>query len=135
MKPKQPQVPSLSPEIYAAMGEENWHNLLLEFYQRLKESAIAPMFPEDITYPAQKAAWFFIQISGGPDNYSQNRGTPMMRKRHMAFGIKEEDRKVWLATFHGVLDEACQRFGFPEDHLPAFRKYLNQFSHWMVTQV
>jgi truncated hemoglobin YjbI len=70
MNPKMPVVPGLNSELYAALGDKNWQDLLLEFYTRLKKSAISHKFPQDIAYPAEKAAWFFIQISGGPDLYT-----------------------------------------------------------------
>jgi hemoglobin len=57
----------------------------------------------------------------------------MMRKRHIEFSIIVAERKVWLAVFYSVLDEAVDRFNFPEEHLMDFRKYLEQFSHWMVS--
>lgn len=55
-----------------------------------------------------------------------------MRARHMPFPIDEPARQEWLRCFHRVLDDAPARFGFPAQHLPGFRAFLDGFSGWMV---
>ena len=56
----------------------------------------------------------------------------MMRARHLPFRITPEARAQWLACFDRVLADAPARYGFPAQHLPGFRAFLDGFSLWMV---
>jgi hypothetical protein len=41
-------------------------------------------------------------------------------------------RAQWLACFERVLVDAPARYGFPAEHLPGFRAFLEDFSQWMT---
>src|SRR5262249_59956033 len=41
-------------------------------------------------------------------------------------------RREWLACFDRVLERAPERYAFPTEHLPGFRRFLRDFSLWMV---
>jgi hemoglobin len=121
-----------SPEIYAAMGEANIFAMLADFYAELEQSSIRSMFPPNMKKASEKSAAFFVGLLGGPPLYHQRYGPPMMRARHMPFIIDEAARQVWLACFDAVLAQAPERYGFPQEHLPGFRAFLDSFSAWMV---
>ncbi|MEZ4592036.1 MAG: hypothetical protein R3D55_12975 [Chloroflexota bacterium] len=127
-----PRVSAPSPEIYAAMGEENIFAMLADFYAQLAESEIRGMFPRDMERASRKSAAFFVGLLGGPPLYHQKYGSPMMRARHMPFPIDEAARQVWLACFDAVLADAPEKYNFPAEHLPVFRDFLVGFSGWMV---
>ncbi len=127
-----PRVAAPSPEIYAAMGEENIFAMLEDFYRELENSSIRSMFPPNMVKASQKSAAFFVGLLGGPPLYHQRYGNPMMRARHMPFAIDETARQVWLACFDRVLAEATATYNFPAEHLPGFRAFLEGFSGWMV---
>jgi hemoglobin len=128
-----PRMAAPSPEIYAVMGEAAIFTMLRDFYAELGRSTIAWMFPPDLERAADKSAAFFVGLLGGPPLYHHQRyGNPMMRARHMPFPIDESARQVWLACFDRVLADAPQRYGFPAQHLPGFRAFLEGFSAWMV---
>jgi hemoglobin len=55
-----------------------------------------------------------------------------MRARHLAFRITPAARDVWLACFERVLEGAVAAYGFPAEHLDGFRRFLRDFSLWMV---
>lgn len=129
-----PRVTSPSPEIYAAMGEENIFAMLADFYAQLAESDIRGMFPRDMARASRKSAAFFVGLLGGPPLYHQKYGSPMMRARHMPFPIDEAARQVWLACFDAVLADATEKYSFPAEHLPTFRDFLEGFSGWMVNK-
>lgn len=42
---------------------------------------------------------------GGPPLYSQERGHPRLRMRHLGFKIGEAERDAWLACMRGALEE------------------------------
>lgn len=129
-----PRIPPPSKEIYGLMGEENIFLLLEAVYDEFSQSSIADMFPkgEALKEAAHKSGAFFVGLCGGPPLYHQRYGSPMLRGRHMPFVINEAGRKEWLRCFDAVLDEAIEKYNFPEQHLASFRTFLHGFSTWMV---
>jgi hemoglobin len=114
------------------MGEERIFAMIEELYVRLEQSSIRSMFADDMHGASKRAAAFFVGLLGGPPLYQQRYGNPAMRARHLPFAIDESARLVWLGCFGDVLEHAEQAFGFPPEHLPAFRTFLDAFSRWMV---
>ena len=126
------QISSPSREIYASMGRDNIYKMIEAFYAELGQSSIASLFSRDLVRASHRSAAFFVQLLGGPNEYSDPFGPPRMRQRHLAFSITRASRDVWLACFERVLDRAADDFAFPTQHLEAFRRYLREFSLWMV---
>jgi hemoglobin len=120
-----------NPEIFAKMGQDNIFLMIEDLYRKLENSTIRHLFPEDMIEASKKSASFFVFLLGGPPLYHQKHGPPMMRQRHMPFAIDEAARQVWLACFDAVLENP-QKYQFPEEHLPEFRRFLDRFSRWMV---
>lgn len=114
--------------MYSVMGEDGIRKLLLLHYQNLSKSAIREMFSDDLESAAHRSADFFIQIMGGPPLYIQKHGPPRMRARHLPFTITEEARQVWLGCFFQAMEE----LPFPAEFAPQFRRFLDEFSAWMV---
>ncbi|MDA0990751.1 MAG: hypothetical protein O3A51_08375 [Verrucomicrobia bacterium] len=69
---------------------------------------------------------------GGPPIYTQRRGHPRLRMRHIPFAIDEKARQEWLRCFDKILDCAVERYHFPPQELPVFRNWLHVFSEWMI---
>jgi hemoglobin len=125
-------IPGPSREIYAHMGGDNIYRMLEDFYRELGTSSIRAMFPQDLARSSRKSAAFFVQLLGGPQEYNERFGPPRMRARHMPFRITHRAREEWLACFDRVLAHATADYGFPEQHLADFRRFLQDFSMWMV---
>jgi len=121
-----------SPEILAALGEEGVFRMIADFYAELEASDVRHLFPEDMPAASRKSAAFFVQLLGGPALFSEQYGPPRMRMRHEPFEIDAAARATWLAAFERVLEHAEERYGFPPEHLPGFRDFLESFSAWMV---
>lgn len=130
--PGGPPTTGPSREIYDVMGSKNIYQMLEDFYAELERSDLRPMFPDDMKAASRRTAAFFIGLLGGPSLYQQLYGQPMMRKRHLHIRIDEAARQGWLTCFEKVLEDAPQRYAFPEEHLPGFRTFLDEFSAWMV---
>lgn len=64
------------------------------------------IFPDDLQESARKQELFFTQFLGGPALYSEERGHPMLRRRHLPFEITPKRRDAWLSCFERALDEA-----------------------------
>jgi hemoglobin len=120
-----------NPEIYKAMGDEGIINMIGEFYQRLHKSSIAPMFQRDLPDSVDRSASFFVQLLGGPLYFNSKFGPPRMRMRHLPFKINETYRKVWLDCFYETLDNPIN-FKFPLEEIEKFKKFLDDFSKWMI---
>ena len=121
-----------SREIYRLMGEDNIVRMVEALYRELEQSPLRPMFPADMVAASRKSAAFFVGLLGGPPLYHQRYGNPMMRARHLRFAITPRARAQWLACFERVLVDAPARYGFPAEHLPGFRAFLEDFSQWMT---
>ena len=121
-----------SREIYRLMGEDNIVRMVEDLYRELEQSPLRPMFPADMVAASRKSAAFFVGLLGGPPLYHQRYGNPMMRARHLRFAITPRARAQWLACFERVLVHAPERYGFPAEHLPGFRAFLEDFSQWMT---
>ena len=133
--PGPPQVQRPPKEIFDAMGEDGMTAMFEDFYSRLGQSSVAHLFPADhaeLMEASHKSAAFFVGLCGGPPLYHQRYGPPMMRARHQPFAIRDADRMEWLRCFGQTLEIAPQRFGFPEEHVPAFKLWISAFSAWMV---
>ncbi len=121
-----------SREIYRLMGEANIFRMIDDFYRELEASSLRPLFPSDMRAAARRSAAFFVGLLGGPPLYHQRHGNPMMRARHMAFAVTPRARDEWLACFDRVLAHAVEGYAFPAQHLDGFRRFLRDFSLWMV---
>lgn len=121
-----------SPRILESMGEEGVFEMLAFFYERLGETPLRGMFPDDLRAASERSAAFFVQLLGGPPLFNERYGPPRMRARHIPFEIDEEARGYWLAAFETTLDEAVAVLGFPEEERASFKAFLDGFSAWMV---
>ena len=117
------------------MGEKRFRKLVFDHYDSIKTSDIAflfPIFDDDDFAEAQKhAADFLIEISGGPDYFTQSRGEHQMVGRHAPFRIDENARKVWLELYIPLL-EALEKEGIKKEYIESFWNYLDLFSMWVV---
>jgi len=130
-----PQTDRIPPEVYQAMGEDNIAAMIHAFYGRLARSDIAYMFPKTerpLAQAADRSAAMFVFLFGGPHLYQQRYGRPMLRARHLPFVIDEAARREWLRCFNETLDEAPEKYAMPPEHTGAVRKFVEDFSGWMV---
>ncbi len=88
------------------------------------------LFPGDMALASQKLAKFLCPLFGGPPLYQKEYGPPRMRAKHIPFVIKEAERGIWLGCFFKVLDS--KEYGIPAKDLPGLKKFLEDFSAWMV---
>jgi hemoglobin len=91
----------------AVGGEETFHRLVHRFYQGVAEDPdLRALYPEEDLGPAEeRLRLFLIQYWGGPNTYSQRRGHPRLRMRHVPFVIGEAERDAWLKHMRVAVDE------------------------------
>lgn len=100
--------PIQAQDIYGLIGDAGFKTLVDGFYQRVTEDDfLRPMYPEeDLAPAAHRLQLFLIQYFGGPMIYSQQRGHPRLRMRHMPFKIDGQARDHWLAHMLASLEAA-----------------------------
>ena len=128
---QRPVVTLPSAEFLKTLTEEGIRKMVSDHYDLLSKSDIRHLFPpteEALGKAKIRSSDFFIQICGGRAWYNENRGKPMLVKRHAAGKINSEARIVWLQCYIEVLS----KLEIPEQVLQSFWNYLNVFSTWMV---
>lgn len=128
---ERPPVQLPDPRFLETLGEEGMRKLISDQYNLLVKSNIKNLFPsdrEELELAKKRAGDFFIQICGGPPYYKENRGLPMMTKRHEPFEITAKGRETWLGCYQEILPKLEQ----PKSLILSFWNYLNVFSLWMV---
>jgi len=128
---ERPAVTLPNREILKVLGEEGIRKMVSRHYDLMRQSEIKKLFPPtDEAFEKAKlhSSDFIIQICGGPDYFNQNRGKPMMTKRHASFEITAQGRRIWLECYRQALIET----GLPNHLLLSFWEYINVFSIWMV---
>ena len=115
-------IPERPDTVYAAIGgDETFRRLVERFYAGVAEDPILrPLYPEqDLGPAADRLRMFLIQYWGGPTTYSEQRGHPRLRMRHVPFTIGTAQRDAWLRHMRDALDS----LGLP----PAYEQLLWQY--------
>jgi hemoglobin len=112
-------------------GQETFDRLVDDFYGRVEADAVLrPIYPDSLDAARQKLALFLAQFFGGPDAYSQRRGHPRLRARHLEFAIGQAERDAWLGHMLAALDAT----GIQEPARTQMRDYFRDASAFLVNQ-
>ena len=80
-------------------GLPTMQRLVDAFYRGVEDDPVLrPLYPPSLDEPRQWLALFLAQYWGGPPVYSQRRGHPRLRMRHVPFVIGQRERDAWLGT-------------------------------------
>src|SRR5207248_8447488 len=86
-------------------GEAFFASLVDHFYERVESDPILrPLYPDDLEPPRRHLTLFLIQYWGGPHTYSEERGHPRLRMRHVRFRIGEAEREAWLSHMRDAVE-------------------------------
>jgi hemoglobin len=83
--------------------------------------------PEDLGPARRRLTLFLAQYWGGPTTYSDERGHPRLRLRHMPFAIGIKERDQWLAC----MDQAMGEVGVDPQLRERLRDSFFQTADWM----
>ena len=90
--------------LYDELGERFFIDLVDAFYVEVAADALLrPMYPEDLSESRRHLQLFLIQYWGGPSTYSDERGHPRLRMRHVPFTIDDEARAAWLRAMRAAM--------------------------------
>jgi hemoglobin len=110
----------------AVGGDEFFVELVERFYAGVaEEPLLRPMYPEDLTEPKRHLAGFLIQFWGGSQAYSEERGHPRLRMRHVPFSIGPAERDAWYRNMIGALNSLVEERGILPEAETAMRDYFS----------
>lgn len=117
----------------AVGGAGTFHAIVARFYQLVAADAnLRPLYPEDdMTGAEQRLRMFLEQYWGGPRTYSERRGHPRLRMRHVPFRIGPAERDAWLRCMQtAVADIDSATLG--DEHRRKLLDYLQTAAHALV---
>ena len=87
-------------------GRATFEKLVRAFYDGIQtDEVLWPMYPQhDLEGAIQRLTGFLEQYWGGPGTYSEQRGHPRLRMRHMPFKVNPDARDRWLLHMRAALD-------------------------------
>ncbi|WP_423794328.1 globin [Micrococcus terreus] len=111
-------------------GHETFAKLCRVFYEGVaQDPLLKPMYPEEDLGPAEERLLLFLeQYWGGPRTYSEQRGHPRLRMRHMPYTIDFEARDAWLRHMRTAVDS----LELAPLHEHMLWDYLERAAHSMV---
>jgi hemoglobin len=87
-------------------GLETFRRLVDVFYRGIEgDPLLRPMYPADLAGSREHLALFLAQYFGGPSTYSELRGHPRLRMRHLPFTIDAPVRDAWLKHMRAAVEE------------------------------
>ncbi len=88
-------------------GADTFRRLVHRFYEGVaSDPVLRPLYPEEDLGPAEDRLRMFLeQYWGGPRTYSEQRGHPRLRMRHVPFRIGERERDAWLHHMRVAVEE------------------------------
>ncbi len=118
--------------VYEQIGPETLRHLVDDFYRRVEEDPeLRPLFPDDLGPGKEGQYLFLVQYFGGPALFSQQRGNPMLRARHLPFKIGQRERDLWL----GHMLDAIEALKIPEPAYSIMHEYFPRAATFMINQV
>jgi hemoglobin len=114
----------------AVGGRPTFERLVRRFYQGVaNDPPLLALYPEEDLEPAiERLTGFLEQYWGGPGTYSERRGHPRLRMRHMPFKVNPAQRDRWLHHMRDAVDE----LQLPPLYESELWAYLERAAHAMV---
>jgi len=117
-------------------GEPFFRRLVDAFYDGVAEDPLLlRLYPgaPDLTSARRRLRMFLVQYWGGPTTYSDERGHPRLRLRHLPFHIGPEERDRWLGHMDAAIDVATA--DLPDPPRAAVADALRTYFHPAAEQM
>ena len=115
----------------AAGGSETFERIVDRFYQGVaSDPVLRPLYPNDLEASRRHLTLFLIQYFGGPSTYSEERGHPRLRMRHLPFTIGQSERDAWVRHMRAALD--AERL--PEPVHEVMADYFDRAATFLMNQ-
>lgn len=91
--------------IYELIGEDKIRQLTTYFYEEVVQNPpLRKLYPEELAPAERRLFLFLLQVFGGPQHYSEERGHPRLRMRHLQWPIDDKMRDHWINAMLTALD-------------------------------
>jgi len=112
-------------------GDTTFERLVDDFYARIEaDTALRPMFPNDLDAGKRWQFLFLTQYWGGPMRYAEERGHPRLRMRHMPYAITPAMRDLWVKHMLDAIDAV----GIAEPARSVMREYFERGATFMINR-
>ncbi len=111
-------------------GHETFVKLVHEFYRGVaQDEPLRALYPEADLGPAEvRLRMFLEQYWGGPTTYSDQRGHPRLRMRHVDYAVTPDMRDRWLLHMLNAVDT----LDLAAEHDDMLRDYLTRAAFSLV---
>jgi hemoglobin len=110
-------------------GSAVFRQLVDDFYAGVADDPVLrPLYEQDLEPAKQRLRMFLEQYWGGPTTYSEQRGHPRLRMRHVAWQVGTRERDAWLSHMLA----AVTRLDVPDDARAAIWDHLERAAHSLV---
>ena len=111
-------------------GHETFVRLVHAFYEGVaQDEELRALYPEeDLTGAEERLRMFLQQYFGGPGTYSQQRGHPRLRMRHVNYAVTPDMRDRWMRHMLAAMDT----LDLPESHDAAMRDYFVRAADMLI---
>lgn len=118
--------------IVPTLGEEPIAALVAAFYRQVPgDDLLAPMYPAaDLDGAEERLRDFLVQRFGGSARYSERRGHPRLRMRHVNFAVDRPARDRWVALMDRALDDSAM----PAQAKAAIRAFVGEVATFLVNR-
>ncbi len=117
--------------LYPRIGEASLQELAKNFYEEVgKIPELRSLYPEDLEAAERRIYLFLVQVLGGPQTYSEERGHPRLRMRHMQWKIDSKMRAHWMNAMLQAVDKVPLEQEIREELLG----YFTQVANAMINQ-
>ena len=127
--------------LYEAVGgDEYFVQLIDRFFDDVEgNELIRAMYPRSLKESRFRTWSFLAQYWGGPQTYSEKRGHPRLRMRHMPFEIGSAERDAWFELMRTAVEETPLPAGLPPEAVEEIRamqiQYFEHAASAMVNQM
>jgi hemoglobin len=114
-------------------GGEFFAELVERFYARVATDVLLrPLYPDELADSKRHLALFLQQYWGGPGTYSEERGHPRLRQRHIPFVIGEPERDAWFSHMAAALDSLVTERSVPAELEAAMLDHFTNAADFLV---
>lgn len=115
-------------------GEATIRQIAQQFYQEMRSrnetQELLAIHPPVLDESEQKLFEFLSGWLGGPQLFTQRRGAPMLRARHLNFAIDDNMRDQWLLCMRAALENTVK----DAEHRRVIYQAISQLADHMRNQ-
>jgi hemoglobin len=112
-------------------GYPAFEKLVNHFYDAVElDEVLRPLYPESLDESRLHLALFLSQFFGGPPVYSERRGHPRLRARHLPFAIDRKERDAWVKHMLAAIDAT----GIQEPSRRHIIEYFQDAATFLINQ-